>query len=119
MAADYPLNQWYAAAFSDQLGDKPLARTILGQPMALFRAGDGSPVALLDRCPHRGVSLSYGRCEARGISCAYHGWLYDVQGNCLETPAEPARVIFLATTARTDALAASFARRGSYLPVAK
>jgi 5,5'-dehydrodivanillate O-demethylase len=35
------------------------------------------------------VSLSYGRVEARGLACAYHGWLYDVKGNCLETPAEP------------------------------
>src|SRR5262249_41312447 len=43
-----------------------------------------------DHCVHRGASMLYGRVEERGISCAYHGWLYDTQGNCLETPAEPA-----------------------------
>jgi len=36
------------------------------------------------------VSLLYGRVEERGIACAYHGWLYDTAGNCLECPAEPA-----------------------------
>ena len=50
-----------------------------------------------DRCSHRGASLSYGRVEERGIACAYHGWLYDIEGNCLETPAEPAESKFCLT----------------------
>ena len=40
-------------------------------------------------CSHRGTSLEYGRVEDNGIRCCYHGWLYDIQGNCLEQPAEP------------------------------
>ena len=52
---------------------------------------------LHDRCSHRGASLSYGRVEERGIACSYHGWLYDTQGNCLETPAEPAGSNFALT----------------------
>lgn len=62
---------------------------ILGENLVLFRDTSGSVGLIDDRCAHRGVSLSYGRVEERGISCPYHGWLYDTKGNCLETPAEP------------------------------
>jgi len=64
-------------------------RILGGRPGALSDA-NGEPGLLHDRCPHRGASLSYGRCEERGISCAYHGWLFNSKGDCLETPAEPA-----------------------------
>jgi 5,5'-dehydrodivanillate O-demethylase oxygenase subunit len=63
---------------------------ILGEDLVLFVTPKGEAGLLHDRCAHRGVSLSYGRVEERGLACAYHGWLYDVQGNCLATPAEPA-----------------------------
>lgn len=62
---------------------------ILGEDLVLFVTPKGEAGLLHDRCAHRGVSLSYGRVEERGLACAYHGWLYDVKGNCLETPAEP------------------------------
>ncbi len=42
-----------------------------------------------DHCPHRGASLEYGDIEGGGIRCPYHGWLFDVGGQCLEMPAEP------------------------------
>jgi len=45
-------------------------------------------------CPHRGTSLEYGDIEDRGIRCAYHGWLFDVSGQCLEQPAEPKDSVF-------------------------
>ncbi len=63
---------------------------ILGEDLVLFQTTGGEVGLLHDRCAHRGVSLSYGRVEERGLACAYHGWLYDIKGNCLETPAEPA-----------------------------
>ena len=64
---------------------------ILGEDLVLVSRPPAAKSGLLhDRCAHRGVSLSYGRVEERGIACAYHGWLYDTKGNCLETPAEPA-----------------------------
>ncbi len=44
---------------------------------------------LYPRCMHRGTTLFYGRVEERGIRCCYHGWLFDVEGNCLEQPCEP------------------------------
>ena len=62
---------------------------ILGETLVLFRDKRGRVGLLDDRCSHRGASLCYGRVEERGIACAYHGWLYDTKGNCLETPAEP------------------------------
>jgi len=62
---------------------------VLGENLVLFRDKTGRMGLLEDRCSHRGASLCYGRVEERGISCPYHGWLYDVQGNCLETPPEP------------------------------
>jgi 5,5'-dehydrodivanillate O-demethylase len=69
----------------------------LGEDLVLFRT-PGDEVGLLhDRCPHRGVSLSYGRVEVRGIACAYHGWLFDIKGNCLDTPAEPPESKFCLT----------------------
>ena len=43
---------------------------------------------LEDKCAHRNASLLYGRVEERGISCVYHGWLFDTEGNILETPPE-------------------------------
>jgi nitrite reductase/ring-hydroxylating ferredoxin subunit len=52
---------------------------------------------IADHCVHRGASMLYGRVEERGIACAYHGWLYDTNGNCLETPAEPADSKFYLT----------------------
>jgi len=70
---------------------------ILGEDLVLFVTPNGDAGLLHDRCPHRGVSLSYGRVETRGISCAYHGWLFDTKGNCLETPAEPAESKFCLT----------------------
>src|SRR6478672_11251600 len=67
---------------------------VLGEDLVLFRDKSGNVGLIQDHCPHRGASLLYGRVEERGISCAYHGWLYDTEGACLETPAEPAGSLF-------------------------
>jgi 5,5'-dehydrodivanillate O-demethylase len=61
---------------------------VLGEDLVLFRDTSGRVGLLADHCAHRGASLCYGRVEERGISCAYHGWLYDTAGNVLETPPE-------------------------------
>jgi 5,5'-dehydrodivanillate O-demethylase oxygenase subunit len=70
---------------------------ILGEVLVLFRDKQGRVGLVADRCSHRGASLCYGRVEERGIACAYHGWLYDTEGNCLETPPEPAESKFRLT----------------------
>jgi phthalate 4,5-dioxygenase oxygenase subunit len=63
---------------------------LLGQNFVLFRNAQGR-FGLLDRdCPHRGADLAYGRNEGDGLRCPFHGWKFDVDGRCLETPAEPA-----------------------------
>ena len=62
---------------------------VLGQDMVLFRDASGA-FGLLDRdCPHRGADLAFGRNEGDGLRCPFHGWKFDRQGQCLETPGEP------------------------------
>jgi len=78
---------WYVACQSDELKDKPLARTILGTPLVLFRGVSGKAGALLDRCPHRNVPLSLGRVVGAGVlECAYHGWQFESDGHCAHIP---------------------------------
>lgn len=82
---------WHPVAIAADLTPESPTKfvRILGEDLVLFRTTGGEVGLLDDRCAHRGVSLSYGRVEERGIACAYHGWLYDTKGNCLATPAEP------------------------------
>jgi len=82
---------WQPAALVDEFtGDRPVrAVKLLGQHFVLFKDEQGR-YGLLDRdCPHRGADLAFGRRENGGLRCAFHGWLFDVNGECLETPAEP------------------------------
>ena len=66
---------WYVACQSKELRKKPLARTVVGLPLVLFRDAEGRAQALLDRCPHRNAPLSLGRVTNEGrLECAYHGW---------------------------------------------
>ena len=90
---------WHPVAIAADLTPESPTKfvRILGEDLVLFVTPEGEPGLLNDRCAHRGASLSYGRVEARGIACAYHGWLYDTKGNCLETPAEPAESKFCLT----------------------
>jgi len=83
---------WQPVALSEELeGPRPLkAVQLMGQHYVLFRDESGR-LGLVDRdCPHRGADLAYGRLENGGLRCAFHGWLFDTSGQCLETPAEPA-----------------------------
>ena len=61
---------------------------VLGEDLIVFRDGQGRAGLVYPRCAHRGTTLYYGKVEERGIRCCYHGWLYDVQGRCLEQPCE-------------------------------
>jgi phenylpropionate dioxygenase-like ring-hydroxylating dioxygenase large terminal subunit len=73
-------NYWYPAALSRKLKKKPVSIRILGEDLVLLRH-QGKAYALEDRCPHRGIPLSKGRCEFPGtptISCCYHGWTFDI-----------------------------------------
>lgn len=77
---------WFVACPSTELGKKPLARRIQDVPLVLFRQADGKPAALLDRCPHRNVPLSKGRCVQGELECPYHGWRFQQDGQCTSIP---------------------------------
>jgi len=82
---------WQPAALAVELsGDRPAkAVELLGEQLVLFKDEAGR-YGLMDRhCPHRGADLCYGRLEDGGLRCPFHGWLFDVTGQCLEQPAEP------------------------------
>ena len=79
---------WHPIALSTDAGTTPCRVRALGEDLILFRDGRGRPGLLYPRCAHRGTTLYYAKIEDRGIRCCYHGWLYDVQGHCLEQPCE-------------------------------
>jgi phenylpropionate dioxygenase-like ring-hydroxylating dioxygenase large terminal subunit len=80
-------DSWFVAAPSRELGHRPLATMLFGMPIVLFRDATGRAGALLDRCPHRNVPLSLGRVAEDGrLTCAYHGWRFDVEGACTLIP---------------------------------
>ena len=82
---------WQPAALSEELPHHgaPVPVRLLGEDLVLFRDDAGRPGLLGLICSHRGADLSYGRLEDGGLRCIYHGWLYDIHGNCLEQPGEP------------------------------
>jgi len=76
-------NYWYPVIGSRRVRRRPVPVTILGEDLVLFRS-EGKVGALEDRCPHRGTRLSLGRVIFPGtLSCGYHGWTYNRQGECL------------------------------------
>src|SRR5919106_5617749 len=84
---------WIPALLSEEipLPDCPPVRVrLLGEDLVALRDSDGRIGLLDEHCSPRGTSLFYGRNEECGLRCIYHGWKYDVEGNVLEPPAEPA-----------------------------
>jgi phenylpropionate dioxygenase-like ring-hydroxylating dioxygenase large terminal subunit len=77
---------WHAVAGAADLEAGPLARTVCGTPLVVFRDGEGLPGALPDRCSHRNAPLSLGTTVAGCLECPYHGWRYDADGRCREIP---------------------------------
>ena len=80
---------WHPVGLASDAGATPRPVKVLGEELILFRDGQGRPGLVYPRCCHRGTTLYYGKVEERGIRCCYHGWLFDVEGRCLEMPAEP------------------------------
>jgi phenylpropionate dioxygenase-like ring-hydroxylating dioxygenase large terminal subunit len=82
---------WHVLCLGRDLTVRPMQRTLLGLPIVLYRTPAG-PRAFVDRCPHRGVPLSAGRCDSRGnLECQYHGWRFDSEGRLLEVPGRVAQ----------------------------
>lgn len=81
-------NHWYAAARSGDIGEAMFTQRVLGEPLVIFRAADGSVAALLDQCPHRLAPLSLGECANGRIRCGYHGLEFDSAGRCVRAPGQ-------------------------------
>src|SRR6266567_3508413 len=88
---------WIVAGISREIPepDSPPVRVrLLGEDLIMFRDTSGKVGLLAEKCSHRRASLFFGRNEECGLRCIYHGWKYDVDGNILDTPAEPANSVF-------------------------
>lgn len=79
-------DDWYVACLSRDLKGKPLALSMLGMPLVVYRGRTGAPATLLDRCPHRNAPLSLGRVRGDALECGYHGWVFDRDGQCQSIP---------------------------------
>jgi phthalate 4,5-dioxygenase oxygenase subunit len=83
---------WLPVALSSELPGPdciPLRVKVLGEDLIAFRASNGR-VGLMDAyCPHRGAPMFFGRNEENGLRCVYHGWKFDVDGNCVDLPNAP------------------------------
>lgn len=82
-----PKAYWFVACLSSELKRKPKAIRLWNSAVVLFRDASDTPKALLDRCSHRNVPLSQGRCVNDHIQCPYHGWEFDGTGECVNIPA--------------------------------
>ncbi len=85
-------HHWLPAALVEEVAEAdgdPVRVRLLGEDLVLFRDTDGRLGLVQEACPHRRASLFYGRNEEGGLRCLYHGWKFDVDGNCLEMASEP------------------------------
>src|SRR5215467_11833610 len=88
---------WVPAMLSSEVptpDSDPVRILLLGEQLIGFRDSNGKVGLLHNNCPHRGASLFFGRNEEAGLRCVYHGWKFDVQGNCVDMPNEPAESDF-------------------------
>lgn len=89
LQAGFIRNCWYVAAWSHEVGpDNLFPRTLLGEPILLYRAASGDVIALKDQCCHRAAPLSAGRREGDCVRCMYHGMKFDANGRCIEIPGQ-------------------------------
>ncbi len=83
---------WVPVLYSKELPEPdcaPVRVKILCERLVAFRDSEGRVGLLDERCPHRTASLFFGRNEECGLRCVYHGWKFDVEGNCVDMPSEP------------------------------
>lgn len=80
---------WYVAAWADEIeAGQMLARTLLGQPVLLYRTDSGVVHALEDRCCHRALPLSMGCVQGDQVQCGYHGLVFEPSGACVRIPGQ-------------------------------
>jgi len=84
---------WLPAVLSEELPEpdcEPVRLMLLSEEMVAFRDSSGRAGVLERACPHRLADMWFGRNENNGLACAYHGWKFDVDGNCMDMPTETA-----------------------------
>jgi phenylpropionate dioxygenase-like ring-hydroxylating dioxygenase large terminal subunit len=84
---------WTPVLLSSELPERdgpPKRVRVMGEDLIAFRDTGGRVGLVEPTCPHRGANLFWGRNEQHGIRCAFHGWKFDVDGKCLDTPCVPA-----------------------------
>ena len=81
-------NYWYVCGWDYEIGREIMARTILDEPIVVFRETNGTPVALQDRCSHRQLPLSMGKLIGDTLQCGYHGLTFDGAGKCIKIPGQ-------------------------------
>jgi phthalate 4,5-dioxygenase oxygenase subunit len=84
---------WQPVCLSEEVSEPdgaPVRARMFGEPLVVFRDTEGRVGVIGEFCPHRRVSLVYGRNEECGLRCLYHGWKMDVEGNVVEMVSEPA-----------------------------
>jgi vanillate O-demethylase monooxygenase subunit len=79
---------WYVAGWAHEVGTGLFSRTLLGEPVCMYRDTHGAIIALADRCAHRAAPLSMGRIEGDEVRCMYHGLKFDRAGQCVEVPGQ-------------------------------
>jgi phthalate 4,5-dioxygenase oxygenase subunit len=97
LMGDLMREYWLPAIRADELPAPdcpPLRVRLLGEDLIGFRATSGEVGLVQNACPHRGASLFFGRNEEDGLRCVYHGWKFDVAGDCVDMPSEPAESNF-------------------------
>lgn len=83
---EYMRRFWHPVCLSEELTDVPRYIKIMGEELVAFRDKGGRVGVMHLHCPHRGASLEYGMIQERGIMCSYHGFVFDIDGSCLEVP---------------------------------
>ena len=81
-------NNWYPAAWASEVTREPMARTLLNDPVVLYRTAEGAPVALEDRCCHKYLPLSMGTIQGNNVQCGYHGMVFGPDGKCVRIPGQ-------------------------------
>lgn len=83
-------NEWHVVALASELGEQLISRIVHGRSVLLYRKADGRPVALDNRCSHRGYPLAKGARRGDGVECGYHGFAFDSAGRCVSVPGQTA-----------------------------
>jgi phthalate 4,5-dioxygenase len=92
VAGNFFRRYWIPALLAEELPENecaPVRVKLLSERLLAFRDTHGRYGLIDEFCAHRGVSLWFGRNEEAGLRCPYHGWKYDVTGQCIDVPSEP------------------------------